>query len=109
MNFGPRSSNFIPKVLFNSPFVQKKFTFGCFLLTSPEGITGVDADNDMVSVDRRLMMLAFKSYGKLRVLCEEIKECIAVMDATGEPRYMIGGGMTFGNLTEAELDLFDWI
>jgi hypothetical protein len=107
MNFGPRSSNFISKVIFNSPFVQSKFTFGCFLLTSPEGITGVDADNDMVAVDRRLMMLAFKSYGKLRVLCEEIKECIAVLDATGEPRYMIGGGMTFGNLTEAELDLFD--
>ncbi len=107
MNFGPRSSNFISKVIFNSPFVQEKFTFGCFLLTSPEGITGVDADNDMVAVDQRLMMLAFKSYGKLRVLSEEIKECIAVLDATGEPRYMIGGGMTFGNLTEAELDLFD--
>jgi hypothetical protein len=107
MNFGPRSSNIISKVVFNSPFVQKKFTFGCFLLTSPEGITGVDADNDMVAVDQRLMLLAFKSYGKLRILCEEIKECIAVLDATGEPRYMIGGGMTFGNLTEAELDLFD--
>jgi hypothetical protein len=53
------------------------------------------------------MILAFKSYGKLRELCNEIKECIAVLDATGEPRYMIGGGMTFGNLTEAELDLFD--
>jgi hypothetical protein len=29
------------------------------------------------------------------------------MDGTGEPRYMVGGGTTFGNLTEAELDLFD--
>lgn len=107
INFGPRSSNFISKVIFNSPFVQKKFTFGCFLLTSPEGITGVDASNDILELDRRLMILAFKSYGKLRELCNEIKECIAVLDATGEPRYMIGGGMTFGNLTEAELDLFD--
>lgn len=107
MNFGPRSSNFIPKVIFNSPFVQSKFTFGCFLLTSPEGITGVEADNNMAAIDQRLMMLAFKSYGKMRVLCGEIKECIAVLDASGEPRYMIGGGITFGNLTEAELDLFD--
>jgi hypothetical protein len=61
----------------------------------------------MVAVDKKLMMLAFRSYGKLRVLCEEIKECIAVLDGSGEPRYMIGGGMTFGNLTEAEMDLFD--
>jgi hypothetical protein len=107
INFGPRSSNVICRVIFNSPFVQKKFTFGCFLLTSPEGITGVDASNDILELDRRLMILAFKSYGKIRELYNEIKECIAVMDATGEPRYMIGGGMTFGNLTEAELDLFD--
>lgn len=107
MNFGPRSSNFVSKVIFNSPFVQSKFTFGCFLLTSPEGIIGVDAGNDMEKLDRRLMLLGFKSYGKIRELFGEIRECIAVMDATGEPRYMIGGGMTFGNLTEAELDLFD--
>jgi hypothetical protein len=53
------------------------------------------------------MLLGFKSYGKIRELFAEIRDCIAVLDATGEPRYMIGGGMTFGNLTEAELDLFD--
>jgi len=107
MNFGPRSSNLVAKVIFDSPFVQSKFTFGCFLLTSPEGIIGVDAGNDMEKLDRRLMLLGFKSYGKIRELFSEIRECIAVMDATGEPRYMIGGGMSFGNLTEAEMDLFD--
>ncbi len=107
MNFGPRSSNFIAKVIFDSEFVQSKFTFGCFLLASPVGITGVAAGNDMNRLDRKLMLLGFKSYGKVRELFSEIDECIAVLDATGEPRYMIGGGMTFGNLTEAELDLFD--
>lgn len=107
MNFGPRSSNFISRVIFNSPFVQQKFTFGCFLLTSPAGIIGVDAGNDLDRLDRKLMMIAFKSYGKIRELYSEIDECIAVMDATGEPRYMVGGGTTFGNVTEAELDLFD--
>ncbi len=107
INFGPRSSNFIAKVIFDSPFVQSKFTFGCFLITSPQGIIEVDAGNDLYQLDRKLMMVAFKSYGKIRELFNEIKECTAVMDATGEPRYMIGGGTTFGNLTEAELDLFD--
>lgn len=107
INFGPRSSNIISRVIFNSQFVQKKFTFGCFLLTSPAGIIGVDAGNDLDRLDRKLMMIAFKSYGKIRELYSEIDECIVVLDATGEPRYMIGGGTTFGNLTEAELDLFD--
>jgi hypothetical protein len=107
INFGPRSSNIIARVIFNSQFVQRKFAFGCFLLTSPGGIIGVDAGNDLDQLDRKLMMIAFRSYGKMRELCSEIQECIAVLDATGEPRYMIGGGITFGNLTEAELDLFD--
>ncbi len=107
MNFGPRSSNFIARVIFNSSFVQRKFTFGCFLLTSPAGIIGVDAGSDLYQLDQKLMMIAFKSYGKIRELFSEIDECIAVLDATGEPRYMIGGGITFGNLTEAEMDLFD--
>ena len=107
INFGPRSSNFIARVIFESQFVQSKFTFGCFLLTSPQGIIGVDAGNDLYELDQKLLKIAFKSYGKIRELLSEIKECIAVMDATGEPRYMIGGGTTFGNLTEAEQDLFD--
>ena len=107
INFGPRSSNFIAKVIFDSEFVQSKFTFGCFLVTSPEGIIGVDANNDLDQLERKLMLVAFKAYGKIRELLNEIEECIVVMDATGEPRYMVGGGTTFGNLTEAELDLFD--
>ncbi|MFB3925150.1 MAG: hypothetical protein ACE14T_03770 [Syntrophales bacterium] len=107
MNFGPRSSNLIPRLIFESPFVQKKFTFGCFLVTSPQGIIGIDAGSDLDAIDRKLMLTAFKSYGKIRELYSEIHECISVMDGAGEPRYMIGGGTTFGNLTEAELDLFD--
>ncbi|MGO9312453.1 MAG: hypothetical protein ACLQDI_06935 [Syntrophobacteraceae bacterium] len=107
MNFGPRSSNLVPRVIYESPFVQSKFTFGIFMAVSPQGIVGIEAGNDLFPIDRRLMLLAFKSYGKIRELYNEIKECVAIIDGTGEPRYMIGGGTTFGNLTEAELDLFD--
>ncbi len=107
MNFGPRSSNFVARVIFDSKLVQSKFTFGCFMLTSPQGITGVAAGSDLDALDRRLMLVGFQSYGKIRELFAEIRECIAVLDASGEPRYMIGGGMSFGNATEAELDLFD--
>jgi hypothetical protein len=107
MNFGPRSSNFVSKVIFDSRLVQSKFTFGCFLLTSPQGITGVAAGNDLAVLDRQLMLLGFKSYGKIRELFAEIKDCVVVLDGTGEPRYMAGGGLSFGNVTEAELDLFD--
>ena len=107
MNFGPRSSNLIPRLLFESPFVQETFTFGCFMAASPQGITVIEAGNDLMPIDRKLMLLAFKSYGKIRELYNEIKDCVSIMDSSGEPRYMVGGGTTFGNLLEAELDLFD--
>lgn len=107
MNFGPRSSNLIPRLVFESDFVQKKWAFGVFMAASPQGVTGIEAGNDLMPIDRKLALLAFKSYGKLRELFNEIDECVAIIDGTGEPRYMVGGGTTFGNLTEAELDLFD--
>lgn len=107
MNFGPRSGNLVPRLIYESTFVQKKFTFGIFMATSPQGITGILAGNDLMPIDRQLALLAFKSYGKIRELYNEIKDCVCIMDGTGEPRYMVGGGTTFGNLTEAELDLFD--
>jgi hypothetical protein len=107
MGFGVRSGNLIPRLIYESPFVQEKFTFGIFMSTSPQGIVGIEAGNDLWPIDRKNQLLAFKSYGKIRELYAEIEQCICIMDGTGEPRYMIGGGTTMANLTEAELDLFD--
>jgi hypothetical protein len=107
IGFGPRSMNFIQKVIFKSSFVQKKFTFGCFLMTSPAGITGVEASNDLDELDKKLLLFNIKPYGKIRQILSKIDECIVVLDGSGEPRYMLGGGISFGNFTEAELDLFD--
>lgn len=107
INYGPRSMNFIQKVIFESPFVQKKFTFGCFLMTSPAGITGIKASNNLEEIDRELLLYDLRPYGKIRQLLARIDECIVILDGSGEPRYMIGGGISFGNFTEVELDLFD--
>lgn len=107
INYGPRSMNFIQKVIFDSPFVQERFTFGCFMATSPAGITGIEASNNLADIDRKLLLFNLRPYGKVRQLLSKIDECIVVLDGSGEPRYMLGGGMSFGNFTEVELDLFD--
>ena len=107
INYGPRSMNFIQKIIFESPFVQEKFTFGCFLLTSPAGITGVEASHDLDELDRKLLLFNLPPYGKVRQILSKVDECVVVLDGSGEPRYMLGGGISFGNFTEAELDLFD--
>lgn len=106
-NFGLRSANFVQRAIFNSPFIQQKFAFTCFLMTAPTGITGIDADNDLNHVDRRLTVTSLKSFGKLLRLFAEIDECIAVLDAGKWAMYMHAGGITFGNLVNAKLDYFD--
>lgn len=107
INFGPRSANFIQKAIFQSPFVQKKFAFGCFLMTSPAGITGVEASSNLDELDRKMLLFNLKPYGKVRQILSKIDGCVVILDGSGEPRYMLGGGISFGNFTEAELDLFD--
>jgi hypothetical protein len=106
-NFGPRSSNFVQKAVFNAPFVQQRYAFTCFLMSSPMGITGIDADNDLYRLDRRLTVGNLRNYGKMLRLFAEIDECIPVLDAGKWPAYQHAGGMIFGNLVNAKLDYFD--
>ncbi len=107
MNFGSRSSNVVPRAIFESPFVQAKFAFTCFQVTSPAGIIGIDADNDHHRLDRRLTINTLKSYGKLLRLFAEIDACVAVLDAGRWPWYLHAGGLTSGNLLKGPTDYLD--
>jgi hypothetical protein len=106
-NFGPRSSNFVQRAIFESPFIQKRYAFSSLLLTAPSGITGIDADNDLNSLNRRLTVESLKSYGKVTRLFAEIDECVAVLDGAKWLHYQHAAGITFGNLVNAQLDFFD--
>jgi len=106
-NFGPRSFSIVPRAIFNSSFIQKRYTFTCVLETTPSGVIGVDADNDCDQVNRRQTIIALKSFGKLIRLFAQIDECIAVVDGPRWPMYLHAGGITFGNLINAGLDYFD--
>lgn len=107
-NFGPRSSNFVQRAIFNSPFVKQRYTFTCFLMVSPAGVVGVNADNDIDKLDRRYVVMTLKSFGKLVRLFAEIDECIVVLDGAKWPVYLHAGGTTFGNLVYSpKLDYFD--
>lgn len=106
-NFGNRSANIVPRAIFESPFVQERFAFACFLTTSPAGVTGVDADNDLHQLNRRLTVNTLKSYGKLMRLFAAIDECVAVLDSGRWPWYHHAGGLTSGNLFKAPTDFMD--
>ncbi|MGD0275373.1 MAG: hypothetical protein ABSB79_04850 [Syntrophales bacterium] len=106
-NFGNRSCSFIQRAIFDSPFVQKKFAFGCFLRMTPAGITGVDADNDLDRIGRKITMDVMRDYGKMLRLFFGIDECIAVLDGGRWGYYLHAGGIVFGCLENSEYDVFD--
>ncbi len=106
-NFGNRSGNFIPRAIFNSSFVQEKYAFSCIQMSSPAGITGVEADNDTRRLNRRLILSALRAYGKIYRLICEIDECVVVLDGGKWPWYLHAGGITSGNLFKAPLDFLD--
>ncbi len=106
-NFGNRSGNFIPRAIFNSPFVQEKYAFSCIQMSSPAGITGVEADNDTRALNRRVILSALRSFGKMLRLINKIDECVVVLDGGKWPWYLHAGGITSGNLFKAPRDFLD--
>lgn len=106
-NLGPRGANFVARAIFNSDFVQKKWTFATFLKPTPAGIAGVDADNDLFALDNRLSLDNFRYYGKVLTLLSDIDECIAVLDFQAPIPYVFSAGMIFANFSAASIDVLD--
>jgi hypothetical protein len=107
MNFGNRSSNFLPMAVFNSRFIQERYVFSCFLRHSPAGILSVDADVDLAAIDRRITASHLRKYGKMIELLREIDECIVVVDGGRWGFYIHAGGVIFGAFMHAHDDVFD--
>jgi hypothetical protein len=106
-NFGPRSSNIIPRAIFCSDFVQSKFLFSVILTTSPNGIMGVDADHDLLRQNDRITLDALRWYGKLLTLLREIQDCVVLLDGPYPIGYMKAGGIVFDNFLGLSVDEFD--
>jgi hypothetical protein len=98
MQFPTQSANLVPRLIYESPFIQSKFAFSATLTTSPAGVTGVAADNDLIELDRRITVDTLRNYGKLIKLFEELDECIVVIDGHRWLHYNHAGGLTSCNL-----------
>ena len=98
MTFGKRSGNFIGRAIADSPFVKNKLAFIVYTLSSPDGITAVDADNDLHIIGERVTVNVLREYGKMLELFSRIKDCIVVLDGPKWPYYVHAGGMIFGHL-----------
>ncbi|WP_124606306.1 hypothetical protein [Burkholderia sp. Bp9142] len=97
-NFPTSSANIVPRALYESPFIQEKFVCAVMLRSSPSGIMGVDADRDLIALDKRMTRELLRDFGKMIHLFESIDSCIAVMDGHRWLHYQHAGGLTSCNL-----------
>lgn len=106
-NLGPRAANFTARAIFESEFVQKKFAFAAFLKVGPNGVIGVDADNDLYKVNDRATFIGCQLYGKVMTLFGQIDNCIAVLDFPCPVPYVFSAGVIYANFVGANMDLYD--
>ncbi len=106
-NLGPRAANFVARAIFDSPFVQSKFAFTCFLVMAPNGVVRIDADNDLYAVNDRLTRDGCRFYGKMMTLLGAIDNCIAILDFPAPVPYNFAAGVIYANFCGANVDLFD--
>lgn len=106
-SLGPRAANLLPRMIYESEFVQEKFLCSCMLQVGPAGIMGVDASADLVTQDKEFTRLNLEWYGKLITLLGSIQKAIVVIDYPGPIPYTTAGGILFGNFLNANVDEFD--
>jgi hypothetical protein len=106
-NFPTRSANIVPRAVYESPFIRQRWAFSAVLSTSPTGTMGVDADNDLVAMDRRVTADMLRRYGKLIELFRTIDACYTVADDTRWLPYQHAGGLTATALFESSEDHLD--
>jgi len=105
--FGNRSGSIIPRALFDSSFIQEKYVFSSVLRTSPAGVIGVDATDDLYAIDRRITASHLATYGRMQRLFQRIEDCVAVWDGGRWGYYLHAGGVIFGVLLTNNYDSFD--
>jgi hypothetical protein len=74
---------------------------------APNGIVGVDVDNDLYRLNDKVTLIGCKQYGKIMTLFGEIDKCIAVLDFPCPVPYVFSGGVIYANFAGANTDLYD--
>lgn len=107
MTFGAQSGNFVGRAIADSPFVKEKLAFVTYLLSSPDGITQVDADNDLHTIGERVTVNVLREYGQMLELLSRLTDCVVVLDGPKWPYYIHAGGMIMGHLMYNGRDWWD--
>lgn len=112
-NFPTRSAAIVPRAIYESDHIQRRWAFATVLMTAPTGAVGVDADNDLMALDRRVSRSMLANFGKMIRLFAAVETCFSIADDTRWLPYQHAGGLTAcvlfaGNQDHLDLDEITW-
>ena len=100
-------SNIVPTAIYDSDYVQSKWVFGTILRTTPAGVSGIDADNNLYAIDDRMMIENLKWYPYMHQLLISLKDYSIVCDGSRWPYYTAAAGIIAGVNTAGWQDHYD--
>lgn len=101
------TSAIVPTAIYDSEFVQKQWAFGCFLTSSPTGIDGVYADNDLYKIDDHDTEHVLRYYPMMYELYRDLEHVSVIIEGGRWFYYIHGGGIIAGFMTMAALNNVD--
>ena len=100
-------SSIVPTSIYESDFVQSKWTFGCFLTSSPSGIDGVYAGNDLYEIDDHNDARVLKYFSYPLQLYRSLDNVNALVEGGRWHFYIHGGGLISGVMLNCNKDWLD--
>lgn len=97
----------IPQAIYDSDFVQKRWTFACILNTAPTGVYGITADNSLYNCEEVTEVHMLKDYTFIRLLFKNLDPWIAIWDGGKWGSYLHTAGMIYGCCSSAGQDYFN--
>lgn len=89
-------ANISALAMYDSEFVQSKYTFSCFVRTTPAGVLCIDADNDLRTLDDRCCETALKFYPYMHQLLISPSDYAIILDQSRWGYYPHGAGLIAG-------------
>lgn len=100
-------SNIVPCSIYDSEYVQSKWAFACFMRTTPRGLSMIDADNNLYTLDDRIMTTALKYYPYVYHLLCSLPDFNLIIDGNRWPYYVGIAGVICGCVFDHWQDDYD--
>ena len=97
----------VPSSVYDSDFIQNKWSFCCFMRTTPNGLMKVEACKSLYDMDAKCSETALKYYPYMNQLLTSLDNYTIILDGSRWLSYMHCAGIIAGTNWNAFMDHYD--